>query len=485
MDDDPGSRFKTLSKGALYVTLAGVAVLAWPGMDTFSQSEGLLATNADANSTLGSEVTPGIVFGLLMLIATSAYFSASEVAFFSLHKVRLRNMAKSESVTGRGVARLMQHPGRLLITILIGNMIVNVLISVLLPTRMERIFEHVYHFPPVAAYTATIIVSTFILVFFGEIMPKVLAVRISETFAKAAVIPMLAVDKLLGPIRIFVLGLTDVLFRVTRFNDIKAAPFITDEEFFSVLSDSEAQGVIEEEEGQMIQGILESGDAKLREILVPRPDVIAIDESATVQEALEKFRAHEFSRMPVFDGDLDSIEGVLFAKDLLPFVFRGDFEHIIKSIIRPPNFVPSTMTIQAFVREAQHKRTHLAIVADEFGGTSGIVTLEDAIEEIVGDIHDTNDEVIDAPFERISSTEFQIDGGLPLDELSDIIGVQLEEGSHETVAGFFIEQTHEIPEEGDNLVHENIEFTVQTLEGKRIQSFRVKLLPRDVQEESA
>ena len=144
---------------------------------------------------------------------------------------------------------------------------------------MVLVFENIYALPPALAYVLTVILSTFFLVFFGEIMPKVIAVRFSETFAKVAVIPMLVFDKLFNPIRISVLVFTSFLFKITRFDDIKAAPFITDDEFFSVLTESEAQGVIEEEEGQMIQGILESGDAMLREILVPRPDIIAIERS--------------------------------------------------------------------------------------------------------------------------------------------------------------------------------------------------------------
>lgn len=483
MDDDPGSLRHRFKWGFLYLALMCIALAAWSGLDTHSQSMGIAETVQPA-PTFFTEMPPGIIVALLLLIVASAYFSASEVAFFSLHTVRLRNMAESTSFSSKGVAKLMAHPGQLLITILIGNMIVNVLISVLLPTRIEGILEHVYNLPPLAAYTSTVIASTFILVFFGEIMPKVIAVRISETYAKAAVGPMLLVDKLLGPVRLSVLRFTDLLFRVTRFNDINAAPFITDEEFFSVLSDSEAQGVIEEEEGQMIQGILESGDAKLREILVPRLDVIAIENSATVEEALTKFREHEFSRMPVFEGNLDNITGLLFAKDLLTYVFRGDFDHAVAPFIREPNFVPSTMTVQDFVRHAQHKRTHLAIVADEFGGTAGIVTLEDAMEEIVGDIQDVSDEVEETRYVKLSDTEYRVDGGMPLDELSEIIGIELEEGSHETVAGFFIEHTHEIAKEGDQLIHGGLEFTVETIEGKRVLSFHIKRLSPATPEES-
>ena len=419
--------------------------------------------------------SPNILFSLVVLLLSSAYFSASEVAFFSISNIRLRSLSGSKHLSGREVAKLMQHPNRLLITILIGNMIVNVLISVLLPSHMVDMFVDMFGYPAITANVLTILISTFILVFFGEIMPKVIAVRMSETFAKVAVFPMILIDRLLNPVRIAVLGFTDFLFTITRFNDIKAAPFITDDEFFSVLSDSEAKGVIEEEEEQMIQGILESGDAMLREILVPRPDVIAIEESSHVRDALNLFKQHEFSRMPVYKDNMDNIVGTLFAKDLLTHIFKEAYDRPIKPLLRRANFVPSTMTIQAFMRDAQRKHMHLAIVADEFGGTEGIVTLEDAIEEIVGDIQDTSDEQEAPKIARISESIYRIDGGLPLDELSESIGVELEEGSHETLAGFFIEHTNKIPEQGDSLHHDNVLLEVAEVEGKRASSFTLTL----------
>ena len=485
MDDDPGSLGLFRHRRMLWMVFGCVMLFAFPvsllAVDELTGSSAEAVSSPDFFSILSMPM----IGGLVLLIACSAYFSASEVAFFSLHVVRLRSLADSNSLASRGVANLMQHPGRLLITILIGNMIVNVLISVLLPTRLERVFEHVYGIPPVVAYVFTIIFSTMILVFFGEIMPKVIAVRMSEAYARAAVLPMFLFDRALSPIRISVLSFTDYLFKVSRFDDIKAAPFITDEEFFSVLSESEAHGVIEEEEGQMIQRILESGDAMLREILVPRPDVIAIEHSVSVADALEAFREHEFSRMPAYRENLDNVVGILFAKDLLSYVFRGDLDHSISSIVRRVNFVPQTMTIQAFVRDAQHKRMHLAIVADEFGGTEGIVTLEDAIEEIVGDIQDSSDEPEAPKFTTLSEGVFRVDGGLPLDELSEHIGVELEDGSHETVAGFFIEHAQKIAEKGDRLVHEGVLFEVEHVDGKRVSSFRVELAAEESREDSA
>jgi len=485
VDDDPGSLGSFRRGRLLWVAFGCVLLSAFPVSLLMAEEGGASSIEGVSSPDFFSIMSIRMLVGLVFLILASAYFSASEVAFFSLHVVRLRSLTESSSITSIGVAKLMRHPGKLLITILIGNMIVNVLISVLLPTRMEQIMEQVYDVPPVPAYVSTVLFSTMILVFFGEIMPKVIAVRMSETYAKAAVLPMFLFDKVVSPIRVSVLRFTDFLFKVSRFDDIKAAPFITDDEFFSVLSASEAQGVIEEEEGQMIQRILESGDAMLREILVPRPDVIAIDFSVSVAGALETFREHEFSRMPVYKDNLDNVVGILFAKDLLSYVFSGDLDRPVSSIIRRANFVPQTMTIQAFVRDAQHKRMHLAIVADEFGGTEGIVTLEDAIEEIVGDIQDSSDEPEAPKFTMLSEGVFRVDGGLPLDELSEHLGVVLEDGSHETVAGFFIERAQKIAEKGDRIVHEGVEFVVEHVDGKRVSSFLVEIAAEEPREDSA
>ena len=470
MDDKPGPLGLWTRRRMLLLVCVFILLCSIPAIQSIGQPL-TSGVGVAPSFSFWTYFPPHILVVLGFLLLGSAYFSASEVAFFSINTMRLRALADDEHLAGRSVASMMQHPNRLLITILIGNMIVNVLISVLLPARMEHALEGVWGFPPVWAYTLTIVMSTFILVFFGEIMPKVVAVRISETFAKVSVFPMMFFDRVLSPVRIAVLGFTDFLFHVTRFNNINAAPFITDEEFLSVIADSEAQGVLEEEEEQMIQGILESGDSMLREILVPRPDVVAIEENANVRAALDLFSEHEYSRMPVYSENMDNIVGILFAKDLLTHIFVEAYDRPIKPMLRRANFVPSTMTIQAFMRDAQRKHMHLAIVADEFGGTEGIVTLEDAIEEIVGDIHDTSDEHEAPKILQVSEGVYRIDGGLPLDELSASIDINLEEGSHETLAGFFIEHTNKIPEEGDHLNREDVLLQVEEMDGKRASIF--------------
>jgi putative hemolysin len=408
-------------------------------------------------------------------VAMSAFFSGSEAAFFSIHRVRLRSMAEEESGTGRLVARLMEHPGRLLTTLLVGNTVVNILFTLMLGTRIDNILLVTLEVSELSASLMSIGLCTAVLVFFGEIMPKVTAVSASESAARIVVVPLMAIDRILSPLCKVILALTDFIFRITNFHSVRAAPFITDDELKAVFEAREAKSVIQEDERQMIQGILEFNDVLLREIVVPRPDVVALPEDSTVADALELHRKHEYSRMPVFRDDLDHVMGILIVKDLLPFLAKGDLTRTVRTLVKPAHFVPETMTIQQFVKDAQRHRAHLAVVVDEYGGTAGIVALEDAFEEVVGDIRDEMDED-EHLYTKLADGEYRVDGRLSIEELAEFIGVPLEDDEHETVAGFLMNHTDKILEPGDQFEHSKVLFHVESCEGKRAQSVKIKVL---------
>jgi CBS domain containing-hemolysin-like protein len=417
-----------------------------------------------------------VVAGICVLLFCSAFFSGSETAFFSITKLRLRSLKKEGSVTGTLIAQTMEHPGRLLTTILIGNMIVNTLTGIILGGRAEVFFSELApQLHPVVSYIFAVSVVTVLLVFLGEISPKVFAVQASEQVARAVVFPILAADRLLAPLRDGLLGMTTLLFKVTRFHELRAAPFITDEEFKSALTDGEAQGVIEEDERQMIQGILEFSDALLREILVPRQDAIALAEDSTVDQAHALYREHHYSRMPVYRENMDQIVGTLVARDLLPYISRGEIDRKLQGLIRPAHFVPATMTVQQFVRDAQRHRTHLAIVVDEYGGTAGIVTLEDAMEQVVGDIMDEGEQE-DPGFTQMDEGVYALEGDFSLDDLNELLGTDLHDEEHETIAGFLMHRSEKVLEPGHTLESDGVRFTVAECEGKRVSSVLVKVL---------
>jgi len=433
-------------------------------------------TAADAVGTVRwwDVFTPGIIVTTLVLVCLSAFFSASEIAFFSLHKLQLRSMNEEAGFGGALVYRLMKHPGNLLTTILMCNSIVNVLLSVVFAPPVERYFAEVVLLPATASYPIAMLVTTGFLVFFGEIFPKVFVVRASESYARVAVFPIFIVDRLMRPLRNLLIGLTGLLFKFTRFSEMTPAPFITDEEFVSLLTEGEASGVIEQEERRMIQSIIEFGDDMVREILVPRPDMLVVKADATVAEALDLIKEKQYSRIPIVGENIDEIVGILYAKDLLHLAEEGEVDQTVGELGRPPHYVPETMTVSEFVKTAQKTRTHLAIVVDEFGGTEGLVTLEDALREVVGAIEE-EEHVEPHSMVQTGDHEYEVDGGYPLDDLEELTGLRLDTPVHMTVAGFMIEQQDRLPEQDDTLDHEGVNFRVLEMDGRRVARMRITI----------
>jgi len=241
------------------------------------------------------------------------------------------------------------------------------------------------------------------------------------------------------------------------------------------LFETEAQGVIHEQDMQMIQGILEISEASLRQALTPRGDIVAIEADATVTDALALLREHRFSRLPVYEEDLDHIVGILVMKDLLPSFARGDFSQPVRSLMRKAHFVPEVMSVNNFIKDAQRRRFHLSIVVDEYGGTAGLVTLEDAMEEIVGEIFDESDEEV-APYEEISAGVYLVEGDMPLDEFSVLVGIAIEHDEHHTVAGYLMSFTERLLEEGEIVETSGLRFRVEALDGRRVARVRVEVL---------
>jgi len=226
----------------------------------------------------------------------------------------------------------------------------------------------------------------------------------------------------------------------------------------------------------MIQGIIEFSDTTVREILVPRPDMIALRATATAAEALEMVREHEYSRMPVYRDDLDDIVGVLHAKDLLPLVESGKMETLIQDVARPAHFVPETMSLSDFLKTAERLHSHLALVVDEYGGTRGMVTLQDALREVVGDIGEEDDgpEVL---CDSLGTGRYRVDGALPLEDLEDLIGMVVDDEEHTTVAGFLMSQSEKIPEAGDEIMYAGVRFRIEQVREKRVMRVLIDCPP--------
>ncbi|MFP4500610.1 MAG: hemolysin family protein [Candidatus Hydrogenedentota bacterium] len=468
---------------ALWVGVV-LLVLGARGGDPATSEVESIAKAAESSPPLypGNPLPPSIIALSIMLLGGSAFFSAAEVAFFSLHKVRVRAMRESPQLLDRLAAGLLEHPGSLLTTILMSNAIVNVLLSVVLGTRIERALSEGVTENPAISYVLAVLVSTGLLVSFGEIIPKVLVVWRNEAYARLAALPLYLLGSILAPLRNAIIRITGFLFKVTRFSDLVPAPFMTDGELKSVLSESEASGVIETDERRMIEGILEFTGMRVNEILIPRPDVVALPLDATIAEALALLREHEYARIPVYEENLDHMKGVLYTKDLLPAFRDGRLEEPIQPLLRRPLFVPETMTVAEFVKTAQRLHMHLAVVVDEYGGTEGIVALQDALRELVGEF---TEELQDRepPYVQVSASEYQVEGNMPLDDLEDLIGIAVEDEEHTTVAGFLLQRSERLLEVGDQIDYDGVRFTVEEVDRHRIERVRIEVLRHGAAEE--
>lgn len=466
-------------RGAILIVGYVAAALVFSGLLGVTQSQPLPESMAQS---AGGEIPPlddGMIWheiftlpvlGLsLALLALSAFLSSCEIAFFSLHRVTLRNMRESRRMTERLVGQLMAHPGNLLTAILMSNSIVNVLLSFTLATAIFRYLSLAWGVPPSIAFALAVLLTALLLILLGEILPKVLAVKRPEGVARFSAPAIFVIDKALYPVRDAMIVLVSTLFRITGFSKMQPAPFVTDEEFVSMLSEGEATGVIEKEERQMIQGIIEYSDVMLREILIPRPDIVALRDCATVREAVALYRDEGYSRMPVYGESIDMISGILYAKDLLPLAEKGAWDEPILPLVRKVHFVPETMSVASFMKAVQKMRTHLAIVVDEFGGTEGLVTLEDALREVVGEIAE-EDEDEDPMIEDLGAGQYRADGGYSLHEFQELTGIALPDEEHTTIAGFLMDHTEKIPAEGDTIAFEGIVFTVEAVDGKRVST---------------
>jgi len=414
----------------------------------------------------------------LCLLCASAFFSATEMAFFAIRGTQLKSMQKSSYFRDKLIARLMESPSDLLTSILMGNAIVNIGLSIAFGSRLEE-YIITQLLPtsiasPLISYTLACLASTFILIFGGEVTPKLLASRYVESYARSVVILVYIIHTLFTPIRQLLLSSIGFTFRITRFSSIPPSPWVTDDELKILVQEEGLSDVIAEDERKMIRGILEFRDEPVKRILVPRTEIVAIPDDATVEEAWEIFCEHEYSRMPIYHENLDHIVGILYAKDLLDYVERKLWKQPIKPIGRKAHFIPDTMAISESIKTAQKLNTHLAIVVDEYGGTAGLVTLHDALSAVVGEISDDESEE-EILYTKISEDEYLLDGKMPISDLEELIHVSLDDPEHTTIAGYLLKQNENLMKQGDILLVGSLQFTVEKMDGKRIARVRLKM----------
>ena len=405
-----------------------------------------------------------VLLGVLLLL--SAVFSAAETAFFATNRLRLRQRAEAGEGAARLAHRLLDEPGRILTTLQIADNIVNVGASVLAAVTFVRLFG-----PNRAALYAFLVMSALLLVV-GEIAPKTIAARYADGIAVALARPLLLLSRLLSPlIRLLSLA-SNVVVRPLGGRVNINAPLVTEEEIRMLVKMGEEEGVIEQEEREMIHSIFEFGDTVAREVMVPRMDMDVLEDTATVGEAAQLVVQTGHSRVPVSHESIDNIVGVVNVKDMLRPLTSGRMTAPITEVIRPAYYIPESKRLDELFREMQRRKVPLAIVVDEYGGTSGLVTVEDLLEEIVGPIMDEHD-VEERLVEVVNDQVALVDGRASVEELNDQLHLDLPVGEVDTIGGFVYSLLGHVPQPGERVSYNGLEITVEQVEGQRIGKVKI------------
>lgn len=397
---------------------------------------------------------------ILLCIIMSAYFSATETAFSSLNRIRIKNMADKGNKRAALVLKLSGDYDRLLSTILIGNNIVNIACASLSTLLFVRLLGED------AGASVSTAVTTVIVLVFGEVSPKSIAKESPEKFSmfSAPILNFMAV--LLTPLNFLFKQWKKVL---SRFFHSSASQGITEEELITIVEEARQDGGIDEQEGDLLRNALEFNELKAADILTPRIDVVGVNVCAGAEEIASVFTGTGYSRLPVYQDSIDNIVGILYHKDFYNKIYgtgKG-----IKDVIRPALFITRHKKISQLLQELQASNHHIAVVIDEFGGTVGIVTLEDILEELVGEIWDEHDEII-RPVEKLSDDEFLVLGNANVDKLMEQLGYD-EETEAVTVNGWIMNELQKLPEKGDSFGFYEWQVAVMEMEERRVKTARI------------
>ncbi|EGT4232488.1 TPA: HlyC/CorC family transporter [Clostridioides difficile] len=405
-----------------------------------------------------------IIF-LIVLLIGSAFFSASETALMSLSKIRIRYM-QDEGVKGaKLVSSLIENPNKLLSSILVGNNVVNIAAT----SISTSLFIGLMGEKGVALATA---VMTVLVLIFGEITPKTIAANNSEKVSLLVSKPIKAIIFILRPIVWIFNIITNIIFKLFGITNKGAKSFITEEELKTMVNVSHEEGVLEMEEREIINNVFEFGDMQAKNAMVQRIDMVAIDMEDSYDEIIQVFKTEKLSRMPVYEETIDDIVGILNIKDII-FLSDEEIESFdIKNYMREPFFTYEFKKITQLLEEMKLEKSQMAIVVDEYGGTSGLLTIEDLVEVIVGDIEDEYDEEEDE-IQVIKEDEYIVDGSTKIGDVNELIGVNLESDEFDSIGGFIIGHLSRLPEENEVIEVDNIRFCIESIEKNRIKKIRI------------
>jgi gliding motility-associated protein GldE len=405
---------------------------------------------------------------LVILLIFSGLISGSEVALFSLSKSQIQNQRNSSYI--ELVKKLLSNPNKLLATILVANNFINIAIVILFTQIGSVLFESIAS--AALKFILEVILATFLILLFGEILPKIYASRNNLAFSKFVTYPLLLLDIILTPFSSPMQKLSNFIKDKLSFKKANI-----DLAQLSYALDLTSPGETTKQEHKILKGILSFGNTETREVMRPRIDIHAFSNTLNYEQILKNIVKNSFSRIPIYKDDLDNIIGILYVKDLLPFLDKKEFNWL--SILRKPFFIPENKKLDDLMQEFQEKKIHLAIVVDEYGGTSGVISLEDVIEEIVGDISDEFDDD-SLSFSKLDNSNYIFEGKTSMKDFYKILSIDSKsfdafKGDSETIAGFILEISQSFPKINSKVIFENYTFTIESVDKKRINQVKVTI----------
>jgi len=418
--------------------------------------------------------TDAIQFGvLIVLLLLSAFFSSAETSMTSVNKIKILSLAEQGNKKARTLLKILEDSGRMLSTVLIGNNIVNLTASALATSLSIRIWGST------AVGLATGVLTLLILIF-GEISPKTLATIHSEKLALNYAGTIIFLMRILTPVIFLINNLSLLFLRLMRVDPSAKMNTMTEHELRTILDVSHEDGVIESEERQMIYNVFDFGDSLAKDIMVPRVDMVFVNVNSTYQEVITIFKEEKFTRLPVYEGTTDNVIGVIIIKDLIFYDVSREFN--IRDIMREPHFTYEYKKTSELMLEMRQDFINFTIVLDEYGATAGLVTLEDLLEEIVGEIRDEYDKDEEDLIRQINDREFIVEGSMKLDDLNDALSLDLESEDYDSIGGYIIERLDHLPGTGESVVSDNeIKLVVDAVEKNRIDKVHI-YLPENFQE---
>ncbi|MGG7214625.1 HlyC/CorC family transporter [Clostridium nigeriense] len=402
---------------------------------------------------------------LVILLFMSGFFSMSETALMALSKIRIRHMVDEGIKGAKLVEKLSEDPSKLLGAILIGNNIVNIGASSLATSIAVKAMGE-------SGVGLVTIVMTILVLIFGEITPKSIAKQRSEVVALKVSKPINIVVKVFRPFIAIFTAISSIFIKLLGGDPKATEPFITEEELKTMVGVSEEEGVLEDVEKEMIFNVFEFADAQVKDVMVQRVDVVAVDNNFTYDEVINIIRAEQFSRIPVYNQNIDDVIGILNVKDLI-IASQSKEEFRVSDYMREPYYTFEFKKITELFKEMKKTRNHMAVVLDEYGGNVGIVTIEDLIEEVVGEIEDEYDDEKDNDIIVVKEDEYIVDGSARLDHIGDLIGVIMESEEFDSIGGLVIDELGRFPEKNEEVKVNSVRFVVEEIDKNRIKKVRI------------